>query len=210
MRLGMPSELTGADWGGVAIEHEKPLRLMFIRHGQAERRAGDGPDGPGLSRLGLRQAARVAKRLAKEKLDYVYSSDLIRARETADHIMGFHKDVPLAITPAAREVTAYHFTPCDEPRDKLVYEAISTERDTLIRFANQLRHKHAPGQTVVIVTHGNFIRTILPILGGRDPKESLIMEVNNTAVTIIGVWSSGDAILDLGNCVRHLLPSQVT
>jgi hypothetical protein len=61
-----------------------------------------------------------------------------------------------------------------------------------------------------VVAHGNFIRAILPILAGRDPKESLIMESYNTAVSILEVWSTGDGILCLGNCVKHLLPSQVT
>jgi len=210
MREDMPSVLTGSDWGGIPMEQEEPVTVVLVRHGQAERKPGDGPLGPGLTKLGQRQAARVGKRLAKDRIDYIYCSDLARASETADYIKAFHGKVPSAVTAAVREVTAYHFTPCDAPEDRLAREAITMEHDTLIRFANQLRHKHAPGETVVVVAHGNFIRTILPILGGRDPRESLIMEIYNTAVSVVELWSSGDAILRLGNCVKHLLPSQVT
>lgn len=206
----MRSQLTGADWGGIPIEEEKPLTIIFVRHGQAETKPTDDPLGPGLTALGRRQAARVGKRLAKERIDHIYCSDLIRAHETADYIAGFHSDISLAVTPAAREVMAFHFTLHGDPEDGLLCEAIAKEHDTVVRFANQLRHKHAPGETVVVVAHGNFIRTILPILGGRDPKESLIMEICNTSVSVVEVWSAGDAILELGNCVKHLLSSHVT
>lgn len=207
---GMASELTGTDWGGIVVEHEEPLVIFLVRHGQVERRAGDGPLGPGLSRLGQRQAARVAKRLSCERFDYIYTSDLVRARQTADEIAKYHKGTPVAVTSAIREVTSFHFALGGKPEGDFVREALAVERDTLIRFTNQLRHKHAPGQVVLVVAHGNLIRTILPILGGRDPAESIIMEISNSSVSVVQVWSTGDAVLCLGNCVKHLLPSQVT
>ena len=206
----MASELTDADWGGVSFDQETPLTIIFVRHGQAEPRSDDGPMGPRLTRLGKRQAARVAKRLATDKFDYIYISDVARANETAQQIMKFHENTPCSVTTAAREITSFHFTARAEPSDPIVRDGVAMEHDTIMRFTNQLRHKHVPGQRVLVVAHGNFIRTVLPILGGRDPKESVIMEISNTAVSIIEVWESGEAVLHLGNCVRHLLPGQVT
>jgi len=65
----------------------KPTRLYLIRHGQsagnAEGRFGGHGPTP-LSRLGQEQAAKTAKVLAKEGINVIYSSDLLRAVQTAE------------------------------------------------------------------------------------------------------------------------------
>ena len=62
-------------------------RVLLIRHGQsegnAERRFGGHTATP-LSRRGRRQAEATARALADEKITAIYSSDLLRAVETAD------------------------------------------------------------------------------------------------------------------------------
>ena len=64
-----------------------PTRLYLIRHGQsagnAEGRFGGHGPTP-LSDLGVKQAERTAKMLAKEGVDVIYSSDLTRAVQTAE------------------------------------------------------------------------------------------------------------------------------
>ncbi len=65
------------------------LTLYLIRHGETEWNKGSvyqGHTDVPLSGLGLRQAAAVARRLADEPLDAVYSSDLGRARQTAETV----------------------------------------------------------------------------------------------------------------------------
>jgi hypothetical protein len=37
-----------------------------------------------------------------------------------------------------------------------------------------------------------------------------VIESHNTAVFILELWSPGDAVLRVANCVRHLNPKQVT
>src|SRR3982751_4310312 len=62
-------------------------RVLLIRHGQsegnAEQRFGGHTATP-LSRRGRRQAEATARALADEKITAIYSSDLLRAVETAD------------------------------------------------------------------------------------------------------------------------------
>ena len=62
-------------------------RLYLIRHGQsagnAEGRFGGHSPSP-LSELGLHQAELTAQSLAKEKISAIYSSDLVRAMQTAE------------------------------------------------------------------------------------------------------------------------------
>jgi broad specificity phosphatase PhoE len=64
-----------------------PTRLYLIRHGQsagnAEGRFGGHGPTP-LSDLGVRQAEKTAKLLAKEGINAIYSSDLHRAVQTAE------------------------------------------------------------------------------------------------------------------------------
>ena len=83
----------------------KPTRLYLIRHGQsagnAEGRFGGHGPTP-LSRLGEEQAEKTAKLLAKEGLDVIYSSDLLRAVQTADPAARL-LDLPVNITEAFRE-----------------------------------------------------------------------------------------------------------
>jgi probable phosphoglycerate mutase len=83
----------------------KPTRLFLIRHGQsagtAEGRFGGHGPTP-LSRLGEEQAEKTATLLAKEGLDVIYSSDLLRAVQTAEPV-GKLLDLPVNITEAFRE-----------------------------------------------------------------------------------------------------------
>ncbi|PYS78380.1 MAG: hypothetical protein DMF66_06650, partial [Acidobacteria bacterium] len=62
-------------------------RILLVRHGQsqgnAERRFGGHSPTP-LSELGLRQAEATARALTVENLTAIYSSDLLRAVQTAE------------------------------------------------------------------------------------------------------------------------------
>jgi probable phosphoglycerate mutase len=160
--------------------------------------------------MGRMQAERLADRLTKEKFDHIYTSDLSRAYYTAQEIIKRHKATPYTVTADLREVTYYHFV-SDVPALKpALRKNIRAEREALDRFALHLRRAHNPGENILVVCHGNFIRSIIPILGGRDPQESVLIEFNNTSVSILDVWQNDQAVLKLANCVRHLLPGQVT
>ena len=62
-------------------------RILLVRHGQsqgnAERRFGGHTPTP-LSELGLRQAEATGRALARENVTAIYSSDLLRALQTAE------------------------------------------------------------------------------------------------------------------------------
>ena len=64
-------------------------RLCIVRHGEtawnAEHRVQGQLDIP-LNNIGLRQAQAVGRALKDERFDAIYSSDLVRARQTADPI----------------------------------------------------------------------------------------------------------------------------
>lgn len=83
----------------------QPTRLYLIRHGQsagnAEGRFGGHGPTP-LSDLGVQQAERTANVLAKEGIDVIYSSDLIRAVQTAEPLAKL-LDIPINTSEAFRE-----------------------------------------------------------------------------------------------------------
>ncbi len=80
-------------------------RLYLIRHGQsagnAEGRFGGHSPTP-LSDLGKKQAELTAKVLSKEKIHAIYSSDLLRAVQTAQPLAKL-LDLPIIQTPDFRE-----------------------------------------------------------------------------------------------------------
>ena len=63
------------------------MRLLLVRHGQTAANVRGELDtaipGPGLTRLGRRQAKAIPTELADEAIDGIYSSALIRTQETA-------------------------------------------------------------------------------------------------------------------------------
>ena len=190
-------------------ESEVALVVYFVRHGQA-----GGPDvnemlGPPLTRLGEHQASRVGERLSKETFTHIYTSDLAHAYDTTRAILKYHDNTPYTVTTDIREVTHYNFIKEAVPRPSMK-KVLKKEADAIDHFSSYLRHVHKPGEQVLVVCHGNLIRSIVPVLGGKDPRESVLIDINNTAVSIVDVWPSGEAVIKLANCTKHLLPRQVT
>jgi len=188
----------------------QPLLIYFVRHGQAESGDGDGPAGPALTKVGRLQCRAIAKRLADEKFNMIYCSTLKRALETAKTIRENHVTTPFFITPDLREVMSCHFTGPTASEKKEMAKHIAEERQTIDRFIAQIKADHKPGEKILMVCHGNIIRTMMPLFGGREPAHSVLMDIYNTGLSILDVWRSGEAVLKMMNCVKHLSDDQVT
>jgi broad specificity phosphatase PhoE len=80
--------------------------LLLVRHGETDWNASNrfqGHADPGLNAAGREQARTLAEELADERVDAVYTSDLARARETAD-IIARRLGVPVVAIPELREI----------------------------------------------------------------------------------------------------------
>lgn len=187
------------------------MTAVFVRHAQAVA-SDDGTKslGPLLSSLGERQAERVAKRLAEETFTHIYSSDLLRAKQTALAILKHQKEPPWTVTADLREVSPQHFAPGYIPLTVAMRREVRAERSAMEKFVAHVRRAHVPGERILIVCHGNLIRSIVPLFAKRPPDQAVMMDINNTAVTVLDIWPSGEAVLRLANCVRHLIPKEVT
>ncbi len=192
------------------ILKDVPLTLVFVRHAQSGQDNGAMELGPALTSLGERQADRLARRLSEETFDHIYSSDLVRAWQTTQYILSHRSHSPWTVSSDLREVSHHHFAPGHIPLTLSMRKTIREERLALERFISLIRCTHVPGEKILVVCHGNVIRSIVPVFANRRPEKSIMMDVNNTAIVILEVWSSGEAVLRLANCVRHLMPKQVT
>ena len=82
------------------------MRLILTRHGETEENKIGIMQGhlPGkLSAEGIEQAQKLALRLKDEKIDFIYSSDLARASDTAKEIASFHPHAPIKFVEDLRE-----------------------------------------------------------------------------------------------------------
>jgi broad specificity phosphatase PhoE len=82
------------------------MKLILTRHGETEENKLGIMQGhmPGkLSGLGIEQAKRLALRLKEERIDFIYSSDLARASDTAKAIAKYHPNTPIEFVEELRE-----------------------------------------------------------------------------------------------------------
>ncbi len=190
------------------VAHEDippPLTVVFVRHAQAAATTNATPvTGPPLTSLGKRQASRVAHRLAHEKFDHIYTSDLIRAKDTARAILRYHSKTPCSVLRDLREVAGHHSQLGMSVTTKANDADTINEQMAMSSFVHSLRRNHDPGERVLVVAHGNITRGLIPLLGGVNPTGSPLFEINNTAVTVVYLWKPAQAVIQLLNCTRHL------
>jgi len=167
---------------------EKPTVLYFVRHGETDwnvQKRIQGHKDIRLNTEGREQAHRTAQKLLSEitHVHAIISSDLQRTAQTAEIIADYFK-LPVQSTTKLRErdfgsfsgktfkqmsvllKDAYkifnslseedkfdfNFHPEIEPERKLRTRVMSCLEDTVNRY---------PGKTVVVVTHGGVLRSIL-------------------------------------------------
>jgi broad specificity phosphatase PhoE len=139
--------------------------LLLVRHGETDWNA-DGrlqgqTDRP-LSDFGRRQARQLAEELADEELEAIYSSDLVRARETAE-IVGERMGLPVVLDPDLREKdwgTWEGLTPVERDRVDFVGESTEAHQERMLHALRGISARHPGDGRVLIVTHGGSIRRV--------------------------------------------------
>ena len=184
----------------------EPLTLYLVRHGEAGGESRPGEVGPPLTARGEKQAVKVARRLAREEFDHIYSSDMSRAYRTAQAIIEYHKNTPYTVSPDIREVSGHHVLPGRTPRQKAIKDRMAGSEKSVARFVRHLLKTHDHGERVLLVIHGNLIRYLLYILGDRPAKRGLPLKIANTSLSIANLRDRELLNVELVNCVVHLKP----
>jgi probable phosphoglycerate mutase len=132
-----------------------------------------------LSDVGRRQAEALAERLGDCPIAAIYTSPLLRARQTAAAIARRHPEARVRRSALLHEVgSAWRGTPfADFPTGFNTYDArrdpadesLDDIRRRMLRFLELVRRRH-PGQRVVAVSHGDPLTILRVALSGRVPS----------------------------------------
>jgi broad specificity phosphatase PhoE len=182
------------------------MRLTLVRHGESEgnveQRYGGHYDFA-LTRAGKEQAEAIARRLADERFDAIYVSDLTRTRQTAEPIIATHPEVPVTYDARLREKhlgihegRRQEDVDVDKWGDPEGGERQEALRERIIALLDELWEHHR-NEHVLLVTHGGTITTLLMHLAGSSdtttyhPGNASISIVEfdlerNHAITLIG------------------------
>ena len=205
-------------------------RVYLIRHAEAEgniyRRA-QGHYESQLTAKGLRQVDALAERFRDARIDALYSSDMRRTKATAGAITKYHA-LPLQTDPRLREIALgpwedvpfgdlQHFEPeqmrnfNDNPDAWRVPGAETFQALTARMFAavTGLAARHE-GETIVCVSHGMAIRSLLAKLLGITSAEIFkVRHGDNTSVSLLEVAPEGIRVVYY-NDTDHLPPELST
>jgi broad specificity phosphatase PhoE len=146
-------------------------RLLLVRHGETDWNASgrlQGQTDRPLSEFGRTQARRLADELATEELEAIYSSDLARARETAE-IVGERLGLPVELDPDLREKdwgSWEGLTAAERDRVEFVGESTEAHQHRILRALRRISERHVDAGGVLVVTHGGSMRRIQTVAMG--------------------------------------------
>ncbi|MDY6768586.1 MAG: histidine phosphatase family protein, partial [Candidatus Nanohaloarchaea archaeon] len=151
-------------------------RIILARHGETDHNHDkilQGQRDVDLNERGVEQAKQLSERLAAEDIDAVYSSDLERARKTAE-IIGVEHDLEPEPIAALRERSYGELEgePQESRRERVDHpdelddlkpeggENLDDLTERIRPVLNDIHEEHA-GETVAVVGHGWVNRAIL-------------------------------------------------
>ncbi len=193
-------------------------KIGLIRHGvtpwNKEGRAQGSSDIP-LHEEGLAEAELLAERLRNEKWDVIYSSNLLRARQTAEVIKEKFSPIPIHFDARIREVGGGLIEGTTEAERlerwgsswremDLGFEPRESVSERGMEFMKEIAAKHQD-ENVLVVSHGSFIRHILKEL---VPHLDLSTPLKNTSITKLFIRESQWGC-ELYNCTSHLEKEQI-
>ncbi len=187
------------------------MKLIITRHGETIGNVKKIAEGhlPGkLSKNGISQTKKVALRLKDEKIDYIYSSDLKRAADTAKAIAVYHKKVPIKFVEELREVnlggiTGKRHEEIDWKKSKKEIETFASRKKRATKILKEA-YKNHPKETVLFVGHSFINKALISVILNLSKKESELCKQSNTGITIFDIKENKNHKLVLMNCIKHL------
>ena len=199
-------------------------RIYLIRHGEvawnAESAYVGSTDLP-LNDTGRAQAEMLARRLERDDISAIYSSDLSRARETAE-IVAERLDLSVALVPGLRELDYGEWEGMPEvelpKRFPELFDAwradparVSTPGgETFQQLADRaypafraISEQH-PNDNIAVVGHKSTNRTLLCCMLGIDINRYKQVGQGNAAVNIIERRDDGRFVVEQINECCHL------
>ncbi len=207
-----------APFGFTPPDRATATEFWVVRHGEstwnADGRYQGQTDVP-LSHIGILQAASLAERLTGLHFDAVYTSDLVRASQTAEAVAERLLGNPsVQADPGLREIDVGELSGLviadirarfPDYLSTLIQEPWATRRpggesmeDLFARCGaafDRLRARH-PGGRVLVFTHGGVVRVAVGLaLGGVPANAWARLSVTNTSITRVLLGHNSGTLL---------------
>ena len=198
--------------------------IYIVRHGQPEWNLLGKTQGHGNSDLtpkGIEQAELLADSMTKYPIDYIYSSDLGRAYQTAE-IIGNKLNIEVEKTEALREMNfgtwegriikdiieedpeLYKMWRNEPHLAKIPQgETLSQIKERTDAFIKEINEKY-DGKHIVLVTHSLCARIMLLSFLDSDVKNIYRINQANTALNIIELRDYGPVVMKM-NDTTHII-----
>lgn len=198
--------------------------IYIVRHGQTEWNLLGKTQGHGNSDLtpkGIEQAELLADSMTKYPIDYIYSSDLGRAYQTAE-IIGNKLNIEVEKTEALREMNfgtwegriikdiieedpeLYKMWRNEPHLAKIPQgETLSQIKERTDAFIKEINKKY-DGKHIVLVTHSLCARIMLLSFLDSDVKNIYRINQVNTALNIIELRDYGPVVMKM-NDTTHII-----
>ena len=193
------------------------MELILVRHAEPVKIVdADGPADPPLADRGRDQADRMAQYLKEERIDGVWSSPMVRARETAAPlaaVLGLDVVVDSELAEFDREATSY--IPVEELKaakderwlamvennfDDIAVDPVEFQRGVVKAIEHIITGN--PGSTVAVVCHGGVIYAYVGHILVID--KALWFEPRYTSIHRVMASRRGDRTLTALNEAAHL------
>lgn len=182
---------------------QNPATLYIVRHGQTDWNAAFKVQGQidiPLNEIGEQQAQEAAEKLKDIEFAAAFSSDLVRAKRTAE-IITLEKDIAVQVTKLIRErnfgvIEGEQLTELrakEKELEHLAYEerfrykmdpSVENDEELIGRFLTFLREIAVAyaDKNVLVVTHGGLMRAVLVHLGYATYQNVRHLRVGNTGI----------------------------
>lgn len=200
------------------------MRLFLVRHGETawnSSRIFQGQKDTDLSELGVKQAECLAQRLAAERIDAAYASDLKRAYNTASIALRHH-EIEIAPDARLREMAFGSFEGLNNAEIAARYpedwrrwnedwanvpppgggENLKDLAARVGGFFEEIRRRH-PQETVLVVSHSGPMRALLCHVLHIDLAYFWQHRLDNATLNVIDVYEDR-VVVSLLNDRCHL------
>jgi probable phosphoglycerate mutase len=200
----------------------KETEIILIRHGETEWNSQlrmQGHSNSALSAVGRGQIQALGEWMKNVSFEHIYSSDSLRARQTAEAITQYSGDT-LQFDQRIREknLGVFEGLTSIEAREQLpeiyrlfktgganyvIDEGESTQQvlDRALEFIEEIRLRH-PEQRVVMVTHGGVVRVLMKHTLGLSLDAPTSFLIKNTGIFRL-VWNEKWLVSQM-DVVSHL------
>ena len=200
----------------------KETEIILIRHGETEwnsQQRMQGHSNSDLSSVGQAQIQTLGQWMKNVPFDHIYSSDSLRAKQTAEAITQFSgHELKIDLRLREKNLGVFEGLTCEEARERhpevfrlfktagskyVIDEGESTQQlqDRALEIVNEIRIKH-PEERVLLVTHGGFIRVVMKHSLGLSLETPTRFLIRNTGVFRL-VWEDKWIVSQMGG-VSHL------